>query len=106
MEAFVLTNFRTKKELHQKLKEISTREQRSIGDILNKLIEEYIKVHGEGNPIYTLDNWKDPTFKAYPAFGRTVQDWIDFASKYPEEAKEIHSHASAIKRAIEMRYSL
>ena len=64
----MLRTFETDEDEYQKLKEICLREKCRVGDKLNELIAEYIKQHGSGNPVYQLDNWKDPDFKVCPAF--------------------------------------
>lgn len=105
-EETVLTNFRTKLATRNKLKEISLREQKPIGDILNELVEEYIKVHGEGNPVYPLDKWQDPQFKAVPAFLTGMEKWgLYFEKCTLDEIEEIRNQAYAIKSFIDKRYS-
>lgn len=44
--------------------------------VIMDLIEDYVKTHGTGNPMYPLDNWnKDPDFKAVPAFLTDLKSW-------------------------------
>ena len=103
----VLTNFRTPKDLHHKLKQISVRENRPIGDILTKLVEEYVKIHGEGNPIHPLDLWQEKDFKACPAFLTGLEKWGSYIQNCTEdERKEVYERASALKRHIEKRFSV
>ena len=62
------TTFQIPEELHKKLKEVAAREGTSMTEILVKQLEEYIKVHGNGNPVYKLDDWTtNPQFVAVPA---------------------------------------
>ena len=105
----MLRTFETKDESYKKFKEICTREGVKIGDKLNEFIIEYIKVHGEGNPVYPLDKWQDQKFKAFPAFmERMTTTWNPYLDKCDEkELKEIAEHAEAIlNKAIDTRRRL
>ena len=94
----MLRTFETEEELYKKFKELCAREGIKVGDKLNKLIEEEVKVHGDGNPIFTLDKYADPDFKTTPAFGVNMTKWRDFISKCnPNEAEEIYNKATAIR---------
>lgn len=53
-------------ELLERFKNISIRDHKNMNDILQELLENYLKIHENGNEQYTLD---DPVM-AYPAFGR------------------------------------
>jgi len=87
----VPTNFRLPKSMHHKLKEISVREGRSIQDILQERILEYIKIHGEGNPNFKLDDWKDPEYKMCPATFSKIEKWDDYLRKCThEEVQEVY----------------
>ena len=99
-----LTTIKMPVELHKKLKELAAREGTDMTEIIIKEIEEYVKIHGEGNPIYPLDKWADPEFKAIPAFLTKIEDWYDYLSKCNEKEKEeIYNKAYAIKSMMEKR---
>lgn len=75
-----LTTFKLPEELHKKLKETAAREGRDMTEILVEKLEEYIKQHGEGNPVYKLEKWTDdPEFIAIPALMsnfETIKKWV------------------------------
>lgn len=99
-----LTTIKMPSELHKKLKELAAREGTDMTEIIIKEVEEYVKVHGEGNPIYSLDKWKDPEFKAVPALFSKIDTWSDYLQKCNEnERQEIYDHASGLKRMMEQR---
>ena len=102
-----LTTFKLPSELHKKIKEIAAREGTDMTEILIKQLEEYIKIHGSGNPVYSLDNWKDPNFKAVPAFMTGLETWVSYFYKCDEkELKEIYDKACSIKMGIEKRFPI
>ena len=73
-------------DLWEKAQEICKREGISMSALICKNLEEYIKVHGEGNPIYSLDKWSnDPEFKAVPAFLESNEKWISFIKNVDDE---------------------
>ena len=92
-----LTTIKMPSELHKKLKELAAREGTDMTEIIIKEVEEYVKVHGEGNPVYALDKWQEP-FIMTPAFGEKMSKWNDHISKLkPKEAEEIYHKATSIR---------
>ena len=94
-----LTTFKLPVELHKKLKEIAAREGTDMTTILLKELEEYVKVHGEGNPIFALTKWiEEPKFKCHPALMDPSRNWLDYLSNCSkEEAEEIYHKATGIR---------
>jgi len=72
---------RVPSEGYEKLKDILRREGRSVGDWLVEKIYDDIKVHGDGNPSYTLDQFTDDSFLATPAFHRPKEAWKSYLIK-------------------------
>ena len=66
-EEWKITSINVPVKLHKKLKEIAIREDKDLGDIFKELMEQYVKTHGEGNPVYSLDKFQDPDFRIAPA---------------------------------------
>jgi hypothetical protein len=78
--------------LHKQFKDIARREGRTQSKIITELMTEYAKNHGSGNPVYKLDNWKDPDFKITPAFFAPNNTWKDYIQKCnPTEQNELDS---------------
>ncbi len=68
-------------ESYEKLLDILRKERIGIGDWLQNQIEEYNKVHGDGNPVFTLDHFNDENFLATPAYHRPLHVWKSFLTK-------------------------
>lgn len=73
--------FRMPNSLHKEIKKIAHREGRSMQEIVNSLSKDYAKTHGSGNPVYKLDDWKDPNFKLCPAFLADNNIWKEYIQK-------------------------
>ncbi len=72
---------RVVEETYEKLLEILRKEKIAVGDWLQDQIEEYNKIHGDGNPTFTLDHFNDESFLATPAYHRPLQVWKSFLTK-------------------------
>ena len=85
-----LTALKLPIELHKKIKEIAVREGRDMQEIFRETLEEYVKIHGEGNPVYPLDKWQEPDFRIAPALFskydkiRTYYESIKSKQEYQE----------------------
>ncbi len=78
MEKNILRTFRTDEELFNDFKMICLKERIDLGDKLNEFITDYVKVHKDGNPQYTIDQFEDPNFMACPAFYRDSEAWKSY----------------------------
>lgn len=69
-------------ELWEKAKQVAKREGISLSALINDRLEDYVKVHGEGNPVYSLDKWaENEGFTAVPALLESTQKWVNFIQK-------------------------
>lgn len=69
-----LVNFRLNAELYQQLKILSVRENRKIKDILREEIENYCKVHKEGNPQHLITKYQEnEDFVGFPAIAIALE---------------------------------
>jgi len=66
------------------LLDILRKEKMQVGDWLQDQIDEYSKVHGDGNPVYTLDHFNDESFLATPAYHRPLHAWESYLKKCPD----------------------
>ena|SRR3990167_10836986 len=82
-----LVNFRMDEAKYHDLKMLALKERTEVKALLTGLVEEYLKVHKDGNPQFTLEQFKDPDFVACPAFYRDGQTWENYMKK--AEPKEL-----------------
>jgi hypothetical protein len=55
---------------------VAARERKSVSELMRDVIEQYVKVHGEGNPSYELSKWVDqPEFIGDPAVREDNRKW-------------------------------
>jgi len=82
---------RVPSEGYEKLKDILRKERRNVGDWLVEQIYNEIKVHGDGNPSFTLDQFTDDNFLATPAYHRPKEAWKSYLIKCsPDEWTEFY----------------
>ena len=67
-----------KQHLVKELIELKWKERTSVNNIILHAIEEYCKIHGDGNPNFTITQFADENFKACPAFFRPNSTWVDY----------------------------
>ena len=71
----IKTFYSSNEDLVKKVEELAHREKKSFSEITNIALMEYYKVHGEGNPQYTIKQYIDnPSFSAYPAIASPIQN--------------------------------
>lgn len=76
------------KEKLSRLKELAAKERRTMRDIIEDQIDEYLKVHADGNPQFKIEQFADPDFMACPAFYRDGRTWETYISKATDEEKQ------------------
>ena len=78
-------------EDYNQFKAMCAKEGVSIGDKINLMIAEEIKVHGDGNPAFSLDQFMDnDKMKAVPAVFRTREEWDEYLQQCdPKTRQEI-----------------
>lgn len=68
-------------------------------------MEEYVKKHGDGNPVYNLDKFQNPDFRITPAFGEKMANWRSFIEKCSnKEAREIMDKSEVILKTAKRRF--
>ena len=72
---------RVNEESYDRLLDILRKEKMQVGDWLQDQIDEYAKVHGDGNPIFTLDHYTNDNFLATPAYHRPLSAWESYLTK-------------------------
>ena len=94
----MLRTFETSKENYNDFKKICDREGIPIGKKINDLISDYNKTHGSGNPVYTLDKFQDPNFKAFPAIMENIDaKWMPYLqNRIDKELDEIIEQSEKI----------
>lgn len=90
--------------LYDKIDEIAHRERKSISELTRVALEEYVKVHGSGNPVYSLDSWTaNPKFVAVPALLADydfIKNWMKNADQktISEVTSKIQSWSHLLKQ--------
>ncbi len=89
----------------ESFKDIARKERKSLKSLHKEIIQEYIKIHADGNPAFTLDQFiEDPGMKAVPAFYRNRDDWINYIENLPKkEAQNILWQAQTINSLAEKK---
>lgn len=60
----------------EKFKDLARKERITLKALHKKVILEYNKIHGDGNPGFTMDQFlESDIMKAVPAVFRTREDW-------------------------------
>ena len=99
---------RVPSEDYENLKDILRKERIDIGDWLVEQITEYIKVHGDGNPVYTLDHFNDENFLATPAYHRPLYVWESYLKKctdneFKEWASKLEDLLNLERKVVKLR---
>lgn len=84
-ESEVLVNFYMNEDKKTELMVILARERKSMKDFFNDYVEEYIKVHGDGNNQYKITQFEDENMSACPALFRPLDTWKWWLNNAPEK---------------------
>tara|TARA_R110002020_G_scaffold46132_1_gene131413 strand:+ start:665 stop:994 length:330 start_codon:yes stop_codon:yes gene_type:complete len=76
----------TEDGVYADFKVIMARERTAINQWFTEQMKKYIKEHGDGNPIYTIDKFVDPNFKPCPAFYSSNETLINYLKKLSTKA--------------------
>ena len=67
------------------IEKLSHREgYRGFSSLVMNILAEYAKIHADGNPNFTLDQFSHEEMMAMPATMRPNQDWIEYMNKLDE----------------------
>ena len=76
--------------IQEEFEELAHKERTSVSDLYRNAMQEYLQKHGDGNPVYTLDQFNDESMKAVPAVFRNSETWNGYYSKLDhKQYKEI-----------------
>ena len=88
----------------QKFHMLALKEKKKLKQLHLEIIEDYIKKHQDGNPQFTMDQFKDPDFIACPAFYRASTYWDYYCKKQDnQELEKLKSQLLIIEQTI-LRY--
>jgi len=89
------------KEKLQELKIQAAKEGTTIKAIIEQQIDEYLKIHKDGNPQFTLEQFEDPNFIACPAFYRDATAWENYMKQAtPEELDKLRRQIITIDKKL------
>jgi len=99
---------RVYEDSYEKLKDILRKERKDIQDWLQDSIDDFIKKHGDGNPVFTLDHFNDENFLATPAYHRPLHVWKSYLTKcsdneYKEWTSQLESLLNLERRITNQR---
>lgn len=84
-------------DVQEKFEDLAYKERMSVSDLYRTAIQEYLQKHGDGNPVFTLDQFNDETFKATPAVFRNADVWSKYYSTLDKKQyKEIDQQLQMI----------
>jgi len=87
--------------LWKNLKIQAAKEGISMRQIIETELTEYLKTHKDGNPQYTIDQFKDPDFIACPAFFRSFSTWdYYFKRQTPDELEKFKNQIIGIDKRL------
>ena len=76
--------------VQDEFEELAYKERTSVSSLYRDAIQEYLQKHGDGNPVYTLDQFNDESMKAVPALFKPAETWTGYYSKLDQKLyKEI-----------------
>jgi hypothetical protein len=78
---------RVDSEKYYDLKLVLLREKENFQNWISEQISNYLKVHGDGNPNFTLDHFEDQNFQACPAFFRPMNIWESYLKVIVQDEK-------------------
>jgi len=94
----------TSTDLWEKAQKVAQREGRKLSNVICECLEEYIKIHGDGNPQYKITQFHDEMFKATPAVYRKLDIWSSHIDGLDENnQKELESQIYGIKTLIDKK---
>ena len=77
-----------KSSMVEKFNSITEREGKTRSELILELIEEYVKNHAEGNPVYPLDKWQEePDFQVLPTITTTDEKWNSYCKSLSKDEK-------------------
>jgi hypothetical protein len=88
------------RDICEAMNEIRWRERKSLNEMINRALTEYVKAHGAGNDTFKLDNWnEDPTFQVVPTIFSDSQRWFEYLKDCnKQDLLKILKHANTIRQ--------
>jgi hypothetical protein len=86
-------------DLLDKFQELARREGKAMNQVLQSLMENYVKIHGSGNPSFEITKWvEQPEFTVDPALRETDDKWDRYITQSSE--KELASLEGVLQKRI------
>jgi len=102
----VIIGWKIPKKLKIDLQKLALKDEKPVQVLTAEILAKYVQVHKSGNPIFSLDKYLDPDFRATPAFLENFnQVWIhhfqissnDNLDELIAQARKIMTYASAYR---------
>jgi len=91
-------------ELLEKFKKIAEKEDKPMNAIVQELMMEYNKIHGDGNPAFTLDQFNQEDFKICPALYSDNLKWHKYLKA--GNLKEIYELRNKLRQLDDISFGI
>jgi poly-D-alanine transfer protein DltD len=89
-----------KEPIIEGLDKIAKRENISFSELVNEIIEDYVKKHSAGNPNFEISKWvEEPEFMADPAVRESNDKWERYLASCDE--KDLAQLMGTFKKRLE-----
>lgn len=103
----MLRTFETNEEIYKIFKSICDREGEKVTKKIASMIEDYVKVHKDGNPQHTIDAFTtNEDFYGFPSIAINKQkksEWINSDRIKDKDLTELYWHVQEYKTELEKK---
>ena len=103
----MLRTFETNEEIYKIFKSICDREGEKVTKKIASMIEDYVKVHKDGNPQHTIDTFVlNEDFYGFPSIAidkKKKSEWINSDRIKEKDLNELYWHVQEYKTELEKK---
>ena len=102
-----LVNFHLDDKIKQELDILAKREGRTLKEIFTELVDDYLKIHKEGNPQHLMSSYLENTeFDGFPSIAidrQNKEKWFNLESIQDKDITRLFWHIQEYKTILESR---